>query len=206
MTCFLNSSIQVLAADNDVYTYTYDFWGDIQESPDPYQVLAVLDYQALGLDKSFLNPQGLFVRGNIIYIVDTGNNRILEVERDGDNFTLLRNIDSFKGDVDPLTFSGPSDIYVTEDGYMYICDTNNSRVVKLDKDLNYQLSFTKPSDATFDQSLTYLPDKVVVDSEGRAYVLGTNVNKGLIKYENDGVFKGFVGATEAKYNWTDYIW
>ena len=204
--CFMNSSVLVMAADNDVYTYTYDYWGDIRESVDAYEVLEVLDYQDLGLDKKLNNPQGLFVSGNRIYVCDTGNNRILEIERDEDRFELIRCIESFTGDIEPVTFSGPSDIFVTEAGELYICDTNNNRVVKLDKDLNYQLSFVKPEDSTFDQSLSYLPNKVVVDSVGRAFVLATNVNKGLIKYENDGTFTGFVGATEAKYSWYNYVW
>lgn len=202
----MNSSVLVFAADNDVYTYTFNYWGDIQESADAYEVLDVLDYQDLGLDKKLNNPQGLYVIGNMIYICDTGNNRIIEIERDDDQFELIRCIESFTGDADPLTFSGPSDIFVTEAGDLYICDTNNNRVVKLDQELNFQLSFEKPADTTFDQNLLYLPNKVVVDSIGRAFVLATNVNKGLIKYENDGTFTGFVGATEAKYKWYDYVW
>ena len=34
------------------------------------------------------------------------------------------------------TFNLPTDITVTEDGYMYICDQNNFRILKLDMDLN----------------------------------------------------------------------
>lgn len=204
--CFMNSSVLVSAADNDVYTYTYDFFEDYQNSPNPYEVLSTISYESLGLDKQWSKPQGLFIRDNMIYICDTGNNRILQIERDEDKFTLVRVIDSFTGDTDPLTFSGPSDIYVTETGEMFICDTNNYRVVKIDADLNYMLSFVKPTDTTFDQSLSYLPSKIVVDSVGRAFVLATNVNKGLIKYESDGTFTGFVGATEAKYSMYDYLW
>lgn len=59
---------------------------------------------------------------------------------------------------------------------------------------------------TFDQSLSFLPTKIAVDSAGRVYCVATNANKGLIKYENDAAFSGFVGATPVTYNWTDYIW
>ena len=38
------------------------------------------------------------------------------------------------------------------------------------------------------------------------HILKTNVNKGLIKYENDGTFSGFVGATPVTYDFSDYIW
>ena len=89
---------------------------------------------------------------------------------------------------------------------MYICDFNNKRVVKLDRDLHFLLAFTRPDDATFDASLSFLPTKVVADSTGRAFVLGRNVNKGMIKYESDGTFAGFIGASEVKFQWYDYIW
>jgi len=68
------------------------------------------------------------------------------------------------------------------------------------------MSFTKPVDETFDQAMEFLPHKIVVDTAGRVYCIATNVNKGLIKYEPDGTFVGFVGATPATYNFSDYIW
>ena len=65
----------------------------------------------------------------------------------------------------------------------------------MDHDGQFVLEFTKPADATFDQSLSFLPTKIAVDSAGRVYCVATNANKGLIKYENDAAFSGFVGAT-----------
>ena len=201
---FLCSPITASAADS--YTYTYDYWGEVQESPDAYRVTNVLTYKDLGLDKALSNPQGLFVKDNLIYICDTGNNRIIEFERINTKYQVNRVIDSFVGDTEVLTFASPSDIYVTEEGDMFIADTDNNRVVKLDKDLNFLLDFTKPADATFDQSLSFFPVKVVADVTGRAFVLGKNINKGLIKYENDGTFTGFIGANKVTYSVTDYIW
>ena len=64
------------------YTYTYDFWGDVQMSPDAYRVTTVIDAVSLGLDK-LTRPQSLFVQGQDLYIADTGNNRIVQVHYDG---------------------------------------------------------------------------------------------------------------------------
>ncbi len=188
------------------YTYTYDFWGDLRESPDPYRVKTVLTSSLLGLDIPMKAPQGLFVRGNMIYVCDTGNNRILEIEYAEKSYRVKRIISSFYGNTSPLTLSSPYDIFVSEAGEMFICDFNNKRVVKLDKELQFLMAFTRPDDATFDQSLSFLPIKVVADSTGRAFVLGRNVNKGMIKYESDGTFAGFIGASAVKFLWYDYIW
>lgn len=188
------------------YTYNYDYWGDVQYSPDAYETTGVYTAVDLGLENKLKSPQGLFVKGKDVYICDTGNNRILQITRtDVDSFELVRIIDQIYGDVEVKEFNTPTDITVTDDGFMYIADQENNRILKLDMDCNYIMEFTKPTDSTYDQSLSYLPKKIAVDTAGRVYCVATNVNKGLIKYENDGTFSGFVGATPVTYDWTDYI-
>ena len=89
----LTGSCMVVHAETG-YTYGYDYWGDVQYSPDAYKTVAVYTDVELGLDKKLSAPQGLFVTGNMIYLCDTGNNRILELERkDEDTIELVRVID-----------------------------------------------------------------------------------------------------------------
>lgn len=199
------SSMTVMAEKG--YTYCYDYWGDVQYSPDAYKTVGVYTSVELGLDVGLSSPQGLFIMGRTIYICDTGNNRILELERtDTDTIKYIRSIDGITGDVEVKTFNSPTDVSVSEDGYMYVADSNNNRILKLTMDGEYVMEFDKPTDATFDQSLSFLPSKIAIDTAGRVYCVATNVNRGLIKFENDGVFSGFVGATPVTYDWTDYIW
>ena len=47
---------------------------------------------------------------------------------------------------------------------------------------------------------------LVVDGAGRVYCIATGINKGLIKYEADGQFSGFVGATPVVFDFMDYVW
>ena len=197
--------IQAQAAEKG-YTYTYDYWGDVQYSPDAYEVVGSYTAVDFGLDKKMTSPQGLFVYEDYIYICDTNNNRILELQRTGaKEVKLVREITEFTGDVEVNTFNAPHDIAVNED-YFYIADKSNGRILKLTKDLEYVMAFTKPVDATFDQAMEFLPHKIVIDSAGRVYCIATNVNKGLIKYEPDGTFVGYIGATPASYNFIDYVW
>lgn len=203
LSLLLCPAVEAKAAEG--YTYNYDYWGLTMYSPDSYEVKEVLTFKELGLDISLKAPQGLFIQGNLVYICDTGNNRIVEIKYENDTYSVLRVIDSFTGDCEITTFNTPSDIYVTESGTMFIADTNNNRVVKIDKDLNFLLEFTRPTDETFDQNLTFFPVKVVVDDVERVYILGTNINKGLIKFEADGSFKGFIGASKVSYTTYEYF-
>ncbi len=196
------------AADDayaSTYTYNYDYWQDYRESPDAYRVTDVLYSTGLGLDKAMRRPQSLFVQGNDLYVVDTGNNRILQITHENGDYTLTRIIDTLQG-VEPATLNSPSDVNVDKDGNIYIADTNNERVVMVDKDLNFIKKFTKPSDSTFDQSLAFLPSKLVVDVSGRVFTLATNVNKGIVKFEADTTFTGYVGANKVSYSLYEYIW
>ena len=187
------------------YTYGYDYWGDVQESPDAYRVATVIDSVDLGLDVRMSKPQSLYARNNDLYIADTLNNRIIQVEYAHEKFRLVRIIDHMTGG-EPETFNNPYDVFVDADNSIYVADYGNNRVVMMDKDLNYLKQFTKPSDATFDQSIDFLPRKIVVDVAGRVYALVTNVNKGIVKYEADTVFTGFIGATPVSVSMADYIW
>ena len=191
------------------YTYNYDYWSDVQATPDAYRVAAVIDSMSLGMEglggKRMMKPQSLFVRNNDIYVADTGNNRILQIRADGKGYSLVRVIDSVQG-CEPAAFNSPYDVFVDEANNIYVADYGNFRVVMMDRDLNFIQAFTKPTDPTFDQSLDFLPKKITVDVAGRLYVLVTNVNKGFVKYESDGTFTGYIGANTVSVNMAEYIW
>lgn len=188
--------------------YTYDFWEQPQKSPDVYSVTHVVYADGLKLDEPLKNPTNLFCKDNFVYVTDTDNNRIVQLEYTSDKKLVpVRIIDHFNsnGQVEEK-FSAPKDIFVNADGSMFIADTNNSRVVKLDKDLNYIMTLKEPDDPTYDSSKQFLPEKVIADSKGRAYVIARNLNRGFVKYEYDGKFQGFFGANKVIFDFTDYLW
>ena len=192
------------------YTYIYDNWEDVQESPDAYRVATVIDTMTLGLENleniRINKAQSLYARGNLLYICDTNNNRILEIERKGETQFVLRRIIREMSGAAVNTFSTPYDVFVDPEGFIYVADYGNQRVAKMDGDLNWIQDFTKPSDATFDQSQSFLPKKIVVDVAGRVYANCQNINKGLVKYEADGTFSGFIGANAVSITMGEYIW
>ncbi len=189
------------------YTYRYDYWEDVQDSPDVFAVTGSYTSSDLELDVDMKNPTGLYAHGNNLYIMDTANNRIIELERDDDkNFKVSRIIDSFKGGSGANTFQNPTDMAISEEGNWFIADRDNARILKLDENLNYIMEFGKPDDSALDPGLVFQPSKITVDTAERVYCVAKGINKGLCKYEADGSFSGFVGAMPASYNLWDYIW
>ena len=69
------SSMTAFAQDRS-YTYNYDYWEDVQDSPDTYYVSGTFTYMDFGLDTNFKNPEGLCVHNDLVYVCDSGNNRI----------------------------------------------------------------------------------------------------------------------------------
>lgn len=189
------------------YSYAFDYWGDVQYSPDAYATSRVFTSVDLGIDTKLKLPQGLTVVDDMVYICDTGNDRILQLQRTGAaEITLVRVIDSFTGDTEVTTLHTPTDVAVSKFGNIFIADKDNHRIIKLDKDLNLLQEFIKPTHETFDQTAEFLPSKIVCDSAERVYCIASTITKGLIKFEADGVFSGFIGANPVQYNFIDYVY
>ena len=72
--------------------------------------------------------------------------------------------------------------------------------MKVDSDLNYILQFDLPVDSNVSADSTFQPSKIVIDTAGRVYCIATSINQGLCKYEADGTFSGFVGATPVTFD------
>ena len=61
-------------------TYIYDYWGKMEKSPDAYRVSHVVYADDLDLDIGLKKPSSLFARGNMLYVADTDNSRIIQLE------------------------------------------------------------------------------------------------------------------------------
>ena len=133
--------------------YIYDYWGDYEKSPDAYTVSHVIYADDLKLETALKNPTSLFANGNLLYVVDTDNNRIIELEYTSKRtLQFSRVIDKFTAkDGAEDTFNGPKDIFVGKDGSMFIADTGNGRVIKVDSELKEIFTLIEPDDPTYEK-------------------------------------------------------
>ncbi len=193
------------SSDGNHYTYIYDCWGYDRESPDAYSVTRTITGSDFPCG-NFVEPQGMFVKGNELYVADTGNSRIVKLVFENDVFTYVSEVKGFNNNGTAETLSKPQDVFVDKEGNMYIADTGNCRIVHLDPSGNLIKIITKPKDETVDQKNDFLPQKLVVDSSNRIFTQVQNVNKGFMEFANDGSFTGFVGASKVTYNFLQYLW
>lgn len=186
-------------------TYTYSFDGQPQESPNAY----IPEFRIDGNDMNsgvLSDPSDMFVdkENGRIYIADSGNNRIVVLNKDLKAEKILSDFSGAeKGIVN--TFSGPRGIFVSQSGHLFIADTGNGRIVELDKEYGFVRILSKPDSPFWPDDTNFKPIAITVDSGNRVYALSENLNLGVVNMTYDGEFLGFYGAQKVKQNILDWF-
>lgn len=176
--------------------YSYDRWGDAVSSQAGYTAEEYIDGEMIGCG-NFYEPADLYIsHDNLMYIADRGNNRIVITDLD---FNFIREMTEFTYNGETLTLKRPTGVFVDQyTGNIYICDTENSRVLKCNTDGVVDRIFGKPETELYDQNLTYNPSKVLVDKAGNVYVVVRSITSGAVMFNSEGEFLGFYGANRVE--------
>ena len=180
-------------AEDPYYGYNYNYYG---EASAPNGYLPTETYNGSEWEVGYLkNPSDMYVgKDNFLYILDTGNGRIVKVDSE---LKLVKVIDSFTDEEgNATTLKNPQGICVTPDGEIYVCDTDNGRVVIMDQDGNFIRHYEKPVSDLVSADLIFRPKKIEVTATGDMYVLADNIVDGAMIIAENGEFGGFF-ATDA---------
>lgn len=201
------------------YTYTYNQWNTPIPSPDAYRVTAYILGQHLYFNGEnlgqFREPQDLHAHGNLLYLADTGNNRIIVLEFFEDTTFEVVDVRTYATwpDGNTTTFNRPHGIFVSDwyasRGEIWIADTNNQRILHLDENWNVITEIGHPGvdgDSLLSADSDFLPSKVAVDFSGRLFVQVRHVNRGLMEFDRDGTFAGYMGAPDVHVGPVDQFW
>lgn len=143
----------------------------------------------------FKDPQDIFIdKNDNIYVVDTGFNRIVVMDKNFNTLGVYRSPDE-------KDFNAPEGIFVDDDGDMYVADTGNSRIVHMNKDGKLVEIFYNPESELI-SSAPFTPSKLVISETGYIYVVrGENI----MAIDGNNGFRGLFGQTDIGFNLTDSL-
>lgn len=181
--------------------YNYSYYGDVVHSAPGMTYAAYFNAQTLGTKLS--SPEDFVIYNQKIYMVDSVENKVIvinhEFTKDDERseFELTQsyiNKLSSEGvtEFPNVTLKSPYGIDVKDSG-IYIADTGNYRIVKLNHDFEVVDIFSDMADSTF-ETIQFEPRNITVDSTQRMYVVAKNVYEGIMEINTDGTFNRFTGV------------
>ena len=189
-------SVTVFAESSEYVPYeNYTYWEDISGSgrklvQNKPMYTAQVSYTAKDLGvEAFGELNDVCVADGYIYLLDS-NCRIVVLNTD---YKYVKAITQIKGDKE-YDYTGAQNVYVHSDSTIYICDTDNKRVLHCDNDGNYIDMFTLPDSPLIPSDFSFQPTSVAVDSRGYVYILCRGSYYGALLYAPDKSFIGFYGA------------
>lgn len=185
------------------FNYTYSIERNALLEPQAYIPLGTVRGEDLGTGR-LSSPSDIYVCfDQKIYLADTGNDRILILNRD---FTFLKEIGYFEKDGLRHTFNRPQGVFVADNGNIYIADTENGRIVILDENGEYVDIYEKPVTHLIPEGFQYKPKKIAVDYAYRVFVIADDISEGMIELDRSGNFVGFFGAIRVAPDYGDLFW
>ena len=199
-------SVPVSAAQS-YQTYTYSIDGKVLYSPDAYtpQKNVNATTMNLGEGNALSKPKDIVVdKDQNVYIADSGNNRVLCLDR---YYNLRFEIKAFvndKGVADKL--DNPQGLFVNAE-HIYVCDYNSARIVRFNlADGSFHSIIDAPQSELFGDNSNYFPTAMAVDQYGRMFIVSKETNEGIIVMTQKGEFTGFIGAQQSVTSVWDQIW
>ena len=181
-------TLNASALDNTTYTYTVsvdDEWVRTQDAYIPAAVYAK--------DMGLSHPADVFYTDGLLYISDMDNARIAVYNIE--NGTM----EFFGGE----ELKKPDGIFVTDNGNVYVADTEAEAVLVYDKQKNLIQTIGRPDNELFSDTSLYRPTAVAVSSVGNVFVVGDGAYEGIMQFDSKGEFFGYFAANRYKMTMTE---
>lgn len=175
-------------------------------SRDAYNATLKFRASDYGLEDSFEGINDIYCADNgEIYLLGGESSKITVLNKD---YTLNRVITVTDEQGEEVSFTDAKGIYVV-DGFIYLCDTQNSQILILDAAGKVKDRWTAPESSLIPEGFVFQPTTIEKDPDGYFYVLSFGCFYGALTYSPEGEFIGFYGSNRVKATALDtlsYLW
>jgi tetratricopeptide (TPR) repeat protein len=176
------------SAEGTYNSYNYDVWKNSVPSAAGYLPYQIITGNTLGVGQ-LTNPKDLYVRNNLIYLLDSGNNRIIILDSD---FKIVKIIVPTNSK-SIIRFKDAEGIFVDTNLNIYVADTSAKTVYIMDNNGVVKANIDRPSSNILPPGFNYQPTKVIIDSAGIVYIVSKGSYSGALQFDSNYNFLGFYG-------------
>lgn len=225
-------SSSALPINNIPNSYFYNVDGYDASAPVSFTVEKVISISDFfpNVKKSELpafSPTDLCYAGGYLYILNSAGNCVYVLD---EQYQLVSNIRILTGDIPELALvtdapvegasgegnggsrlnkydlNSPQGIFVTDDGSIYISDTENQRIVVCDIKGKVSQVYQSIKVSVLGDNYSFKPTRLVVDNTGDLQVICEGINRGIMQITSDGEFRAFFGAPDVIISLWERIW
>lgn len=150
--------------------------------------------ELLFCDGTINAAEDIFLHGDIMYVADTGNSRIVAVN------VKTKSVDYIYNNA----FVSPCGMFVNDEA-IFVADRGAKEVFKLDFNGNILMEIKRPDSYLFSEQSQYMPKNVAVTEQGIIFVCGLGAYEGLMQFDANGVFQGYFAANTTKITFLERI-
>jgi len=195
-------------ADNGSYnSFLRDDSGKPVPAPYTYTPLRVISGTSLGTT-NMVTPSDMYVtKDDMVYILDSGNKRILKLDKELRLIGELREYKDLWGNA--VEFKKMTGLHVSDTGDILVTDAELGMLSIISPEGVLKKRIGKPVTDLLPDDFVYKPDKVLMDDKNIIYVLATGLYQGAVTIDGEGKFLGFYGASPVEVTAAlrfDYFW
>lgn len=169
-------------ADTAYKTVTVDKNGNYIETQNAYNPVMTIEK----IDEEILSkPSDLAIKGDRMYISDTGNKRIVVSTLEGEL------IDIIGEDV----LKSPNGLFIAKNGEILVADSSANAVFAFSADGSLLKTYEKPDSVLYGTEQSFIPQKVAADTNDNLYICCKGNSNGIVQLSRStGEFLGYFGA------------
>ena len=205
LICCLSCTSVSATTFEDVPFESFSYWNNSSKAV-PSKSMFVLENELVGanfgLDDGLNTPTDIFIDGKYIYLLDSDNSRLIIADKKTYDTVSVISDPVYKDE--ELHFRKAQGVFANE-GKVYICDTENERLIICNIKGKVQRVITCPKSDIIPEDFVFAPSKLVCDSKGFFYLISSGCFYGAMRFDSDFKFLGFYGANVTSTSASDIL-